>query len=55
MTKRSLLEFLVNSDAEGRRLGHRTINPNHLRNDLAEVEAYSEKMEGDRPQEEAAV
>jgi len=33
---------------------HRTINPNHLRNALAEIEAYSGELEGDEPQEEAA-
>lgn len=31
---------------------HRTIAPNHLRNALAEVGAYSEKLEGDEQQEE---
>ena len=31
---------------------HRTIAPNHLRNTLAEIKAYSEELEGDEPQEE---
>ena len=31
---------------------HRPIAPNHLRNALAEVEAYSEELEGDGPPEE---
>jgi len=33
---------------------HRTINPNHLRNALVEIEAYSGELEGDAPQEEVA-
>lgn len=33
---------------------YRMIAPNYLRNALAEVEAYSEKLEGDEPQEEEA-
>jgi len=33
---------------------HRTINPNHLRNALVEIEASSEELQGDEPQEEAA-
>lgn len=33
---------------------HRTIAPNDLRNAPAEVEAYSEELEGDEPQEEVA-
>ena len=38
------MEFEINQN--------RTIAPNHLRNALAEVEAYSEKLESDEPQEE---
>ena len=38
------MEFEINQN--------RTIAPNHLRNALAEVEAYSEELEGDEPQEE---
>ena len=33
---------------------HRPIAPNDLWNALAEVGAYSEELEGDEPQEEAA-
>ena len=31
---------------------HHTIAPNHLRNTLAEIKAYSEEWSGDEPQEE---
>jgi len=34
---------------------HRTINANHLRNALAEIEAYIEELESDEPQKEGAV
>ncbi|MDT9180251.1 MAG: hypothetical protein P5683_07485 [Limnospira sp. PMC 1279.21] len=40
------MEFEINQN--------RAIAPNHLRNALAEIGAYSEKMEGDEPQEERA-
>ncbi|MEB3294732.1 MAG: hypothetical protein VKJ24_16370 [Synechococcales bacterium] len=40
------MEFEINQN--------RPIAPNHLWNALAEVEAYSEELEGDEPQEEGA-
>ena len=40
------MEFEINQN--------RPIAPNHLRNALAEVGAYSEELEGDEQQEEVA-
>ncbi|MBU6186096.1 MAG: hypothetical protein KGQ16_06685 [Cyanobacteria bacterium REEB444] len=38
------MEFEINQN--------RPINANYLRNALAEIEAYSEELEGNEPQEE---